>query len=184
MEPDIGCGQEFGSSVWGAESFLDINQYIMANNVNDNPPSYDLATGNHHDGQYLNIIKALHNPHSTPPRTLKTAVTDVKKDQTPSPPVPSMQSPSYPQPGPSYTPHDIIYHYTDPQTGHPVTFTLPPNHPEMICLQSGHITETKFGVLGILAAVFWFPLGVGLCLLDRRVKCSRCGHILNDGLCG
>uniref|UniRef100_A0A0W0EWY3 Uncharacterized protein n=1 Tax=Moniliophthora roreri TaxID=221103 RepID=A0A0W0EWY3_MONRR len=137
--------------------------------MNDNPPpSYDLATGN--DG------------------TLKTAGTDVKKDPTPSPIVPSMQSPSYPQPGPSsYTPHsshDIVYHYTDPHTGRPVMFTLPPNHPEMICLQSGHITETKFGVLGILAAVFWFPLGVGLCLLDRRVKCSRCGHTLNDGLCG
>ncbi len=37
---------------------------------------------------------------------------------------------------------------------------------------------------GILAAVFWFPLGIGLCLLDRHVQCSRCGAVINDGMCG
>ena len=35
---------------------------------------------------------------------------------------------------------------------------------------------------GILAAVFWFPLGVGLCLLDRKVYCERCGVMLDDGI--
>ena len=70
----------------------------------------------------------------------------------------------------------------------------------MICLQAGeHVAQTTYGFLGmadlllsssqlsfaagILAAVFWFPLGVGLCLLDRRVKCARCGHMIEDGLC-
>jgi len=71
----------------------------------------------------------------------------------------------------------------------------------MICLQNGHLTETKFGLLrmlffdwcgykiltwqnkGILAAVFWFPLGLGLCLLDQEVRCSRCGVTLEDGIC-
>ena len=40
-----------------------------------------------------------------------------------------------------------------------------------------------FSVLGILAAVFWFPFGVGLCLLDRKVRCHRCGLIIEDGIC-
>ena len=42
---------------------------------------------------------------------------------------------------------------------------------------------TNFSLLGILAAVFWFPLGIGLCLLDRRVRCHRCGLIIEDGVC-
>lgn len=54
-------------------------------------------------------------------------------------------------------------------------------HPEMICLQQGHIIKTKYGILGILAAVFWFPLGIGLCLLDKRTKCERCGLLIEDG---
>jgi hypothetical protein len=36
---------------------------------------------------------------------------------------------------------------------------------------------------GVLAAIIWFPLGIALCLLDRRVKCERCGETLEDGLC-
>lgn len=36
---------------------------------------------------------------------------------------------------------------------------------------------------GVLAAIVWFPLGIGLCLLDRRVRCQRCGESLEDGLC-
>jgi Uncharacterized conserved protein (DUF2367) len=37
--------------------------------------------------------------------------------------------------------------------------------------------------LGVLAAIIWFPLGIALCLLDRRVRCERCGETLEDGLC-
>jgi len=37
---------------------------------------------------------------------------------------------------------------------------------------------------GVLAAIFWFPLGIGLCLLDKRVKCERCGLLIEDGICG
>ncbi|KAJ3773332.1 hypothetical protein FB446DRAFT_733287 [Lentinula raphanica] len=79
----------------------------------------------------------------------------------------------------------VLYHYRNPITQETVVSLLPPDHPEMICLQSGeHDTQTNFGILGILAAVFWFPLGVGLCLLDRRVKCRRCGQVIEDGMCG
>lgn len=37
---------------------------------------------------------------------------------------------------------------------------------------------------GILAAIFWFPLGIGCCMLDRKVECARCGMVLDEGLCG
>lgn len=77
-----------------------------------------------------------------------------------------------------------LYNYMNPVTKQLITTSLPPEHPEMICLQSGkHVTETKYGLLGVLAAIFWFPIGIGLCILDRRVKCVRCGVIFNDGLC-
>jgi hypothetical protein len=105
--------------------------------------------------------------------------------------------------GPSMPP-TTVYHYTNPNTRQHVTSLLPPDHPEMICLQAGvHVPETKFGILGalslscpalgrcvehsvtgILAAVIWFPFGIGLCLLDRKVRCQRCGLILDDGVCG
>ncbi|KIM69696.1 hypothetical protein SCLCIDRAFT_102780, partial [Scleroderma citrinum Foug A] len=78
-----------------------------------------------------------------------------------------------------------VYHYNNPLTGDHLASLLPPDHPEMICLQrGGHDTQTKFGLIGILAAIFWFPLGVGLCLLDRRVVCRRCGMLVEDGICG
>jgi len=32
--------------------------------------------------------------------------------------------------------------------------------------------------LGLIAAVVWFPLGIGLCLLDRTVTCKRCGAVI------
>jgi len=78
-----------------------------------------------------------------------------------------------------------VYHYNNPLTGDHLASLLPPDHPEMICLQrGGHDTQTKFGLIGILAAIFWFPLGVGLCLLDRKVVCRRCGMLVEDGICG
>ena len=40
-----------------------------------------------------------------------------------------------------------------------------------------------FVLLGVIAAIVWFPLGIGLCLLDRRVHCKRCGESIEDGLC-
>lgn len=137
--------------------------------TNDNPPSYDqVANGNE-----------------------VVAPQDTKKPQDPSVRTPFMQSPAYSVAGPSYTnritngPQPTVYHYTNPFTGDQVASLLPPDHPEMICLQEGkHISKSSFGMLGILAAVFWFPLGVGICLLDRRVKCVRCGHTISESFCG
>jgi hypothetical protein len=110
--------------------------------------------------------------------------------------------------GPSYVPQQhplcppTVYHYTNPHTGEHIASLLPPDNPEMICLQQGHhVTETRYGLvgmllvftvlsgtdstqLGLLAAVFWFPFGIGLCLLDRQVKCTRCGVTTREGMCG
>lgn len=44
----------------------------------------------------------------------------------------------------------MVYHYTNPVTSEQVVSLLPPNHPEMICLQSGeHVQQTKYGLLGM-----------------------------------
>jgi hypothetical protein len=43
-----------------------------------------------------------------------------------------------------------VYHYQNPLTGERIASLLPPNHPEMICLQEGcHVNETKYGILGM-----------------------------------
>lgn len=105
-------------------------------------------------------------------------------------------------PGPEAT----VYYYQDPRTGQRVASLLPPDHPQMVCLQAGeHVPETRYGFLGalcfhvllssdcvwahcfvlpgVIAAIVWFPLGIGLCLLDRRVQCKRCGESIEEGLC-
>lgn len=140
---------------------------------------------------------------------------DVGKQKPDPSPVQPLLIP-HPLPEPSYTlipshttqplstPSPMVYNYINPVSGEQIVSLLPPNHPEMICLQSGsHVPHTRFGLLGeywsphcmyyrawfltvlsgILAAVFWFPFGIGLCLLDRRVKCQRCGLDIDDGIC-
>ncbi|KAF9010718.1 hypothetical protein BDQ17DRAFT_1299286 [Cyathus striatus] len=104
---------------------------------------------------------------------------------------PTQSSVPYAVAGSSYTsqhvprlPNHTVYHYNNPRTGEHIASLLPPDNPEMICLQAGmHVPQTKYGLLGVLAAIFWFPLGIGLCLLDRRVRCTRCGLVIDEGLC-
>jgi hypothetical protein len=51
--------------------------------------------------------------------------------------------------GPSFAPNPIVYHYTNPMTGEHVASLLPPDHPEMVCLQAGeHVPYTNYGLLG------------------------------------
>jgi len=132
------------------------------------PPSYDLATEGNSD-----VVKAYpDDPKQSPPSI--------------QPPPPSASGPSnyLVHPGTSTAPSPVVYHYRNPITQETVVSLLPPTHPEMICLQAGeHDTDTHYGILGILAAIFWFPLGVGVCLLDRRVKCKRCGQVIENGMC-
>ncbi|EJD52482.1 hypothetical protein AURDEDRAFT_111162 [Auricularia subglabra TFB-10046 SS5] len=129
----------------------------------------------------------------TTPPSYESAVQphgDVKDNKAgePQPALPIAQ-----QPGPSHAVmvdgsagQAPLHFYQNPWTGEQVASFLPPDHPEMVCLQEGrHLTKNSFGIVGVLAAVFWFPLGIALCMLDRRVKCTRCGRVLEDGItCG
>jgi hypothetical protein len=66
---------------------------------------------------------------------------------TPSPMAYNYISPDPNQP--LSTPSPVFYNYINPVTGEHVVSLLAPNHPEMICLQSGsHLPFTRFGFLG------------------------------------
>ncbi|KAI6157871.1 hypothetical protein BKA82DRAFT_4062768 [Pisolithus tinctorius] len=136
----------------------------------DNPPAYE-------------FVAAQTNSGSDAPLPDKAEAKPVAQQthQSPltAPPVMSVHG----RPAPTMQPA-TVYHYHNPDTGDHLASLLPPDHPEMVCLQQGsHDTQTRFGILGLLAAVLWFPLGVGLCLLDRRVVCRRCGLLIDDGVC-
>jgi len=149
------------------------------------PPSYDYATSS--------SPRSSHFPELNNGGYEYTSQA-AKSSDTKSPDVRDRKAlmagpPSSPGPSSSYHPAPIsgqtttVYHYQNPRTGHTITSLLPPDHPEMICLQQGsHMTKSKFGIVGILAAVFWFPLGVGLCILDRKVSCRRCDMVLHHGI--
>lgn len=124
----------------------------------------------------------------TPPQPLKTYTS-----QTPllssSPFVYQSQSLSQPQPQFQPRPQSpltrpLVYHYQNPRTGETIASLLPPNHPEMVCLQEGHhkTGPTQWGIVGLLSAIVFFPLGVALCLVDRKVTCRRCGYVIHHGL--
>ncbi|KAH9026670.1 hypothetical protein EDB83DRAFT_2424966 [Lactarius deliciosus] len=129
----------------------------------DSPPAYESAiVGNGEAPPQKDV-----GPHSTQPK---------------EPPL-MVAGPPQPMYG-AITSEAMVYHYQDPCTGQPVASLLPPDHPQMVCFQAGqHVPESRYGFLGVLAAIVWFPLGIGLCLLDRRVRCQRCGESLEDGLC-
>ncbi|KAG6828693.1 hypothetical protein H0H92_007055 [Tricholoma furcatifolium] len=137
----------------------------------DSPPSYEAATEDGHD----------HTQDSVP----KGALNHDSKHSASTPSQPSNGGPSYTaQPGYTSMSTPLLHHYVNPNTGEHIATLQAPNDPEMICLQEGmHIPHTRYGLLGVLAAVFWFPLGIGLCLLDRHTRCQRCGAVLNNGLC-
>ena len=64
-------------------------------------------------------------------------------------------------PGIPAMPQTRVYHYINPANGNHITSLLPPEHPEMVCLQRGsHVEETKYGFLG----EFWFSLALLLSL--------------------
>lgn len=84
--------------------------------------------------------------HSGRPKDMKPPEQDSKKTHgPPTGPPPSFNEQQSFAPGPSMQ----AYHYVNPQTGHQISTPFPPDHPEMICLQQGgHVTHTKFGILG------------------------------------
>ncbi|KAI0045963.1 hypothetical protein FA95DRAFT_1494719 [Auriscalpium vulgare] len=74
-----------------------------------------------------------------------------------------------------------VYYYRDPVTGVPYASLLPPDHPHSICLQQGrHVEQSRYGIAGIAMAVLLFPVGIFLCIHDKKVRCMRCGEILSQ----
>ncbi|KAH9969274.1 hypothetical protein BGW80DRAFT_638035 [Lactifluus volemus] len=131
------------------------------------PPAYESAISSTSEGLLSKASKA-NAPQDTQPK-----------------PAPLMISGSSQAVYGATSSNPTVYYYEDPRTGQRVASLLPPDHPQMVCLQAGeHVPETRYGCLGVLAAIVWFPLGIGLCLLDRRVRCERCGESLENGLCG
>ncbi|TRM69381.1 hypothetical protein BD626DRAFT_563137 [Schizophyllum amplum] len=134
------------------------------------------------------------NAESPPPYEFAADREDQSKT---APPVDSKQplpqegpsSPPFMAAGPSHVPYPgtsqpRVYYYMDPVSGDQVASLLPPDHPQMICLREGqHVTKTQYGLLGLVAAILWFPLGIGLCLVDRKTTCVRCGAVLHNGVC-
>ncbi len=176
-------------------------------NTQDLPPTYDAAVTSevHCECSHLRIISGSHLFSRIASGPFVPAGTgDVKDVKVPMPtPDANASSPGAgPTPfSPPSMPPTTVYNYVNPVTHEVVTSLLPPDHPRMVCLQQGHDPHSKFGFLGkfpphryetflmlpfvgIFAAVFWFPLGIGLCLLDRKVQCNRCGQVIDPGVCG
>lgn len=73
-------------------------------------------------------------------------------------------------------PQTRVYHYVNPNNGNHVTSLLPPDHPEMVCLQQGsHVEETKFGFLGEFV---YLCLSRGIVLMRVLVARYCSGHRL------
>ncbi|KAI9571161.1 hypothetical protein HD554DRAFT_2079034 [Boletus coccyginus] len=146
---------------------IDSNSNMVS--YTDSPPTYEYVA---EQGSKDNV---------RPPGPVDKQQQKVPVQQPPStPPVVSLHVAPVP-----VMPQPTVYYYQSPVTGEQLATLSPPDHPEMLCLQrGGHEPRTKYGILGILAAIVWFPLGIGLCLLDRRVQCKRCGVVIDNGICG
>ncbi|KAG5352865.1 hypothetical protein C0989_012497 [Termitomyces sp. Mn162] len=80
---------------------------------------------------------------------------DTKHPISETSPLQAQSSPQYAGPSHMVQPGGIqmlpaVHHYVNPLTGEHLTSLLPPNDPEMICLQEGkHILHTQFGIIGV-----------------------------------
>jgi len=143
----------------------------------DTPPTYEVAVE-----ETNGVVRVQQRPldQKIPPPDQVAAYQFHQSNQPPALNARTEAGPSVPPThGVPSMPQTRLYHYVNPENGNHITSLLPPDHPEMVCLQEGsHVEETRFGFLGILAAIIWFPFGIGLCLLDRTVTCKRCGAVI------
>ncbi len=102
-----------------------------------------------------------------------------KGDKAPPAPEPSPAYMMVPGPSSYHTQpvHDgqtpIVYRYVHPETGEQIASLLPPNHPEMMCLQSGHVPHTSYGILGM-----WL-LGILNSFIDKLcIRYTCCGILV------
>ncbi|KAF8894362.1 hypothetical protein CPB84DRAFT_1963378 [Gymnopilus junonius] len=165
-------------------SFLHLERKLTDNPQDHPPPSYEFVSSTS-SAVLVEGGPSTLDPNTNPTTSNNKPLNDYKP-LIPSPPSPKAD-PTQPlllhhgTAGPSNAPAPVVYSYVNPATGERIASLLPPDDPEMVCLQMGHVPQTQFGLLGILAAIFWFPLGIACCLLDRRVRCARCGYVIDQG---
>lgn len=119
----------------------------VSNHTSDNPPSYEFLTAQTTNSSVSSHCIVL-NPWFTPTldeQPLPISDKGARPVRQPStPPVSAVHN----RPAPM-TQQPVVYHYQNPTTGEHLASLLPPDHPEMVCLQQGgHLNETKFGILG------------------------------------
>ena len=97
------------------------------------------------------IVRVQQQPldQKIPPQDPVVVYRSFQPNQSPILDTHTIAGPSASGPGIPTMPPTRVYHYVNPTDGNHVTSLLPPDHPEMVCLQQGsHIEETKFGLLG------------------------------------
>lgn len=139
------------------------------------PPSYETATYDNRQSPHTFLLTFANCSIA------KVTVVDTKQPLPQPAPMPMISMHNTPVPTTQAGPV-TVYHYIHPVTQQRVDSLLPPSHPEMQCLQHGHIPRTRFGVAGILAAIFWFPLGLGCLLIDKDTRCERCKKVISGRL--
>ena len=105
-----------------------------------------------------------------PPQDPVVAYQSYQPKQPPILDTHAVPGPSVPGRGVPSMPQTRVYHYVNPNNGDQITSLLPPDHPEMVCLQRGsHVEETKFGLLGEF--LFLFPSSYPLCAVVLMRVC-------------
>ncbi|KAL7415780.1 hypothetical protein BDY24DRAFT_382208 [Mrakia frigida] len=76
----------------------------------------------------------------------------------------------------------LVHYFVQPgPNGRMISTNLGPETEEMRCLMEGHLAQSKFGIIGILSTIFFFPWGLAVCALDRKVVCKRCKQVIDPG---
>ena len=103
----------------------------------ESPPAYDAAVAGPSNGavntnsckSMADVASGMAKPHPVAPMSTTPLI--------------------HPATTPGSPDGHMVYHYQHPVTGHQIVSLLPPDHPQMVCLQRGHHdVETRFGFLG------------------------------------
>jgi hypothetical protein len=135
----------------------------------DQPPSYDAATtAGGPSPRFADAALPVAGPSTALGAGDKKApllgANDKKAPASPPRSPLPLAAPSFPMPMPAplMSPGGTrVYRYQHPVTGDVITSLLPPDHPQMVCLQEGrHMGSTSFGLIGA-----WISRCYAMCVL-------------------
>jgi hypothetical protein len=115
------------------------------------PPAYESAISSTSEGTYsLLLVRPAWMAHVFHNTGLLSKASKANAPQDTQPkPAPLMISGSSQAVYGATSSNPTVYYYEDPRTGQRVASLLPPDHPQMVCLQAGeHVPETRYGCLG------------------------------------